>query len=140
MNLMMKFTGLGIALMLSVWACANNDGNNSARCDHAKSKTHVVKVTLDEDTGKPPRVDKDYVVACFEDEIVFEAKGDADFSIKFKRGGSPFGKDLGSSRGKAPGKVIVNPKDDPKFFKYDVVDNAVPKRPVLDPRIIIVPR
>ena len=119
MNSMMKFTALGISLMLSVWACANIQGNNSARCDHAKPKTHVVKVTLDEDTSKPPRVDKEYVVACFEDEIVFEAKGDADFSIKFKRGNNPFGEDLGSSRGRAKGKVKVAPENCAESFKYD---------------------
>lgn len=140
MNFLMKFTALGISLMLSVWACANLDGNNSARCDHAKPKTHVVHVTLDEDTSKPPSVDKEYVVACFEDEIVFEAKEGADFSIKFKKGKNPFGKDLGSSKGKAKGKIKANPKNDAKFYKYDVVDTGVPKRPVLDPRIIITPR
>ena len=140
MNLLMKFSALGISLMLSVWACANFDGDKSARCDHAHSKTHVVKVTLDEDTSEPPSVDKPYVVACFEDEIVFQAKEDAEFSIKFKKGKSPFGKDLGSSKGKAKAKVKENPKRDAKFYKYDVVDTGVPKRPVLDPRIIITPR
>ena len=142
MNLLIKFAVLSISLMLSVWACANINGKNSARCDHAKPKMHVVKVTLDKDTTKKPSVDKDYVVACFGDTIVFEAKEDADFSIKFKeRGGrGPFEEIPGPARGKATGKVTVDPPDCAESYKYDVVDNAVPKRPKLDPRIIITPR
>jgi len=140
--MVIKLIALGASLMLSLGACAtllDEPGPNEA-CDHRQPKTHVVKVTIPQDISKPPSVNKNYVVACFEDEIIFEAKKDADFSIKFNMHGSPFGENLKSSNGKALGKVTGNPKKRSKFFKYDVVDGGNPKRPVLDPRIIITPK
>lgn len=152
MNLLMKVGVLGIALMLSVWACANEKvNNNSARCDHDNNKKHVVFVTFDSDSTKPPSVNKENIVACVNDEIEFKAKGNADFSIQF-RGSSPFEEGEDTSISSKPAAktetetasvrrtVRVNPGICAEFFKYDVVDNANSKRPKLDPRIIIVPR
>ena len=136
MNLLMKFAVLGISLMLSVWACANNNGNNSARCDHAKPKTFVIKIIAGNDRSKEPKVNKEKVKACYEDDIVFEGVDTEDFVILFEEG-SPFEQNLRSSKGKAKGRVKVNPKDEPAEFKYFVI---VPGYPALDPRIIITPR
>ena len=139
MNILMKFTVLGVSLMLSVWACANNNGNDpSARCDHKEPKTFNVKITAGKDQRKPPRVDKETIVACFEDDIVFEGDVD-DFTIVFKEG-SPFEKkEISALRGMAKGKVKVNPgrKSKPVVYKYGV---KVPDYPALDPKIIISPK
>lgn len=136
MKLLMKFGVLGISLMLSVWACANIDGNNSARCDHAKPKTFTIKVIAGNDRSKEPKVNKEEVKACFEDDIVFEGVDTEDFVILFEKG-SPFEQNLRASKGKAKGKVKVDPKDKAEEFKYFVI---VPGQPALDPRIIITPR
>ncbi len=138
MSILMKFTVLGVSLMLSVWACANNNGkDSSARCDHKEPKTFNVKITAGKDQSKPPKVDKETIVACSEDDIVFEGDVD-DFTISFNEDqGSPFGQNLHSSKGKARGKVKVNPKEKAVTYKYDV---NVPGHPVLDPRIVISPR
>lgn len=149
MSILMKFTVLGMSLMLSVWACANNDGkDSSARCDHKEPKTFNVKIIAGKDQSKPPRVDKETIVACFEDDIVFELdeddivfegdKDDLGFTILFKKD-SPFGQNLRSSRGKAKAKakVTADPKDKSVAYKYGV---KVPGYPELDPRIIISPR
>lgn len=137
--MLMKFTLLGVSLMLSVWACANNNGN---RCDHKDPKTFDVKVTVGKDKSKKPRVDKKTIVACFEDDIVFQGEreedgeGEVSFEILFKDK-SPFEGNLNSSKGKASGKVKANPRGKQVVFKYNV---KVPGYPELDPRIVISPR
>ncbi len=144
MNILMKFTVLGMSLMLSVWACANNDGKDpSARCDHADPKTFNVKVIVGKDQSKKPRVDKETIVACFDDDIVFDGEreengeGEVNFEILFKND-SPFEKNLNSSKGRANGKVKANPtRGKQVVYKYGV---KVPGYPELDPRIVIAPR
>jgi len=105
---------------------------SSKRCDHAQPKSFTVKITAGKDKGKPPKVDKETIVACLDDDIAFEGDVD-DFTISFKEG-SPFEENLKSKRGKAKGKVKADPKGKTVTYKYDVV---VPGYPVLDPRIII---
>ena len=143
MNMLMKFTVLGVSLMLSVWACANNNGNDpSARCDHKEPKTFNVKVIVGKDQSKKPRVDKKTVVACFDDDIVFDGEREeggeeeVNFEILFKND-SPFEKNLSSSRGKANGKVKANPRGKQVVYEYGV---KVPGYPELDPKIVIAPR
>ena len=101
------------------------------KCDHTQPKVFTVKISAGKDKAKPPKVDKEKVVACFEDDIVFKCD-ESDFKIVFQ-GDSPFEKNLNSVKGKAKGKVKVNPKGGP-VYKYDV---EVPGYPVLDPIIII---
>ena len=110
--------------------CAKKDMN---RCDHAEPQIFTVKISVTGNKNDKPKVDKETVTACYKDDIVFEGNVD-DFSIVFKEG-TPFkGKSLGSMRGRAIGKVEVNPGNKPSRYKYDVV---VPGYPVLDPYIII---
>ncbi len=123
------FVLLGISSMFALSGCGSN---NSVRCDHAQPQEFTVKITAAEDKTKRPRVDKETVVACFQDDIIFAGNVD-DFSISFKHH-SPFEKELKSSRGKAIGKVNVDPKGKAIKYKYDVV---IPGYPVLDPNIII---
>ena len=116
-------------VLVTVSGCTKN---NIQRCDHSEPQTFDVVITVDQAKQGKPRVDKETVVACYQDEIVFSANVD-DFSIEFKDE-SPFGKNLGAVQGKAKGKVNVNPTGAARQFKYDV---AVPGHPRLDPFIII---
>ena len=118
-----------ILALATVTGCAKME---MAQCDHDESQIFKVKITVSENKKEKPKVDKETVVACHQDEIVFEGNVN-DFSIEFKEG-SPFKKNLGSMRGKAIGKVAVNPNKKSVRYKYDVV---VPGYPTLDPYIII---
>lgn len=147
MSMVIKLAALGVSLVFSLGACANLVDEPDTvpgpheRCDHQGPKEHTVIVTMPRNPTIEPSVNREYVVACSDDTIVFEGKRDADFSIKFKKPpGSPFGEDLRSTNGKAPGKVSAKPQNRSKFFKYIVKDNIVLSRPELDPRIIITPR
>lgn len=138
MRILTTFAVLGISWMLVLSACSDNGGgkmkdkDTGERCDHAQVKSFTVKISAGKDKGKPPKVDKETIVACLEDDIVFE--GDVeDFTIAFKKG-SPFEGDLKSKQGKAKGKVKADPKGKTVTYKYDVI---VPGYPVLDPKIII---
>ena len=118
-----------LCALLTMPGCAKKEMD---RCDHTEPQVFKVKITVSGNKNEKPKVDKETVHACHQDDIVFEGNVD-DFSIVFKEE-SPFKKNLGSMRGKAIGKVEVSPSKKPLKYKYDVV---VPGYPVLDPFIII---
>ena len=132
---------LGVCSLFLLSACVDNgevkmkQENPGKRCDHAQVETFTVKISAAKDKRKKPKVDKETIHACFEDDIVFEGNID-EFTISFKDD-SPFDEDLKASRGKAKGKVKAKPRGKPVTYKYDVI---IPGYPVLDPRIIIYTR
>lgn len=149
MSMVIKLAALGVSLMFSVWACANNNGiDPTERCKHEGSKIVSAKVIVGNDRTKKPRVDPtNPIIACFEDDIAFTGENEDDgnakvgFEILFK-GDSPFDRninsgDLDGSNGEATGKVKTKPRKRQVVFEYDV---KVEGYPVLDPRIIITPR
>lgn len=146
MSMVIKLAALGVSLMFSLGACANNQGLlDNQKCKHNNPKNYVIKVTLDEKKKNKPEVDKDIIIACEGDIITFRAKKKENLSIKFPDGDTPFvwksksNKDENNPlEGEVTGTVDKNPPDCPTIYKYDVVDDDSGE--LLDPRIIITPK
>jgi len=130
---------LSAASLLAISGCVGKvpDFNQATRCDHEKSKQFTVNISVSKDKTQEPKVHPESVVACFGDEITFQAAGsEFNFNIEFNKR-IPLKGNLRSVKGVAKTTVSVKPRADEEGYKYAV---NVPGYPPRDPWIRIVTR
>jgi len=139
----MKYVHVTIAiattLLLSGVAVAGGPPGSAAQCRASRA---CVAVELDADLSRGPRVDKDLIEAesgAFVD-LFWAGERHGAVVIRFQ-GQSPFtnGRRTIVLNHRSSKHLQLIEVDQRSEFKYTVIDKGNPRRPVLDPVIIIKP-
>ena len=113
------------------------DSEENEMCPYTDVRTHTVQISVGKDKGVAPVVEPETLDACYQDTIDFIEPNGNQIFVRF-RDYSPFLKNLNGPKGKAKGRVNVDPKGNKAVsFKYAV---HVVGYPVKDPYIRIRPR